>query len=198
MTTIRAVLFDLDGVIRHFARDHIAAVEARHGIEPGAIARFAFTDQVLGPVVTGAVTRTRWIRQIGVHIGSVQAAEEWGRTPSVVDAEMVSLVDDVRVAGHRTAILTNGTDTVEAEIDALGLTPHFDRIFNSAAIGYAKPDPRAFQHVLDALGITAGEVFFTDDSPSKLPGAEELGMPTHHFCGASGLRDALRARGVRV
>ncbi|WP_175985496.1 HAD family hydrolase [Microbacterium tenebrionis] len=198
VTTIRAVLFDLDGVMRHFADDHIAAVEARHGLDPGAIARFAFADDVLTPVVTGAIARTTWVHQIGRHVGNEQAAAEWARTPSIVDDEMVRLVDAVRAAGHRTAILTNGTDTVKSEIDALGLTPHFDRIFNSAEIGYAKPDPRAFQHVLDALELSAGDVFFTDDSPSKLTGAEQLGMPTHHFCGASGLRDALRSRGVRI
>ena len=195
---LRAVLFDLDGVIRHFADDHIVAVEARYGIEPGTIARFAFTDEVLDPVVTGAVTRAAWIRQIGLHIGDESAAADWGRTPSVVDAEMVRLVDEVRGAGYRTAILTNGTDTVEAEIDALGLTPHFDRIFNSAVIGYAKPDPRAFQHVLEGLELPAADVFFTDDSQSKLVGAQSIGMPVHLFRGASGLRSALRPHGARV
>lgn len=193
---IRAVLFDLDGVIRHFDTDHIAAVEQRYGIAEGTIARFAFSDDVLGPVITGAITREEWVEQIGAHIGNEKAAMEWGRTPSRVDAEMVALVNEVRAAGYPTAILTNGTDTVRAEIDALGLTPRFDRIFNSAEIGFAKPDTRAFQHVLDALGHSPAEVFFTDDSASSLVGAVELGMPSHLFSDASALRTALRAHGV--
>lgn len=195
---LRAVLFDLDGVIRHFATDHISAVERRHRLEPGAIARFAFADDVLEPVVTGRVTRAAWIEQIGAHLGNAEAAAEWGRTPSVVDPQMLEVVDDVRAAGHRTAILTNGTDTVDVEIDSLGLAPHFDQIFNSADLGFAKPDTRAFQHVLDRLELAATEVFFTDDSQSKLAGATAIGMPTHLFCGASDLRGALRAHGVRI
>lgn len=194
---LRAVLFDLDGVVRHFSTDHIAAVEHRHGLEPGAIARFAFTDEVLDPVVTGAITREAWIVQIGAHVGNQRAAVEWGETPCVVDADVIELIDALRSAGYRTAILTNGTDTVAAEIEALGLTSHFDRIFNSADIGFAKPDARAFQHVLAELALPAAEVFFTDDSSSKLAGAVELGMSTHLFRGAAGLDEALRERGIR-
>ncbi|MCK3769828.1 HAD-IA family hydrolase [Microbacterium aerolatum] len=193
---LRAVLFDLDGVIRHFATDHIAAVEQRHSIEPGTIARFAFADDVLEPVITGVVTRAAWIEQIGAHLGNARAAVEWGRTPSEVDWEMIRVVKKIRGAGWRTAILTNGTDTVEAEVDALGLTPYFDHVFNSARLGFAKPDRRAFQRVLDRLELPAAEVFFTDDSPSKLAGAEALGMPTHHFRGAPDLRTALRILGI--
>lgn len=195
---LRAVLFDLDGVIRHFSTDHIAAVERRHGFAAGTIARFAFADDLLGQVTTGAITRETWITRIGAHLGDADAAREWGMTPSTVDAEMVGLVDQVRAAGVGTAILTNGTDTVDAEVEALGLAPHFDQVFNSATIGYAKPDARAFQHALDGLALTAAEVFFTDDSPSKLAGADALGMPTHHFRGAHDLRDELRAYGLRV
>lgn len=195
---LQAVLFDLDGVIRHFSADHIATVERRHGLGAGEIARCAFADDVLEPVITGRVTRGAWIEQIGADLGNEQAATEWGQTPSIVDETMLRLIDDVRARGLRTAILTNGTDTVTAEIEALGLAPHFERVFNSAEIGVAKPDPRAFRHVLDALSLDAAEVLFTDDSASKLAGAVAVGMPTHHFHRASDLRATLREYGVRV
>jgi putative hydrolase of the HAD superfamily len=111
---------------------------------------------------------------------------------------VLAIADALRAAGIRTAILTNGTDTIPAEAAELGLTAHFDAIFNSAEIGWAKPDARAFRHVLDALGLEASEVFFTDDSAGKLAGAEEVGMMTHHFVSAEGLRDALREAGLEV
>ncbi|MGO2745282.1 HAD-IA family hydrolase [Microbacterium sp.] len=195
---LRAVLFDLDGVIRHFATDYIAAVERRHGISAGTIARFAFADDVLDPVITGVITRHEWIDQIGERVGSMQAAAEFDRTPSIVDPEILALVNDVHASGHRTAILTNGTDTVRAEIDALGLAPHFEHVFNSADIGFAKPDARAFQHALDQLALPAADVLFTDDSANNLPEADALGMPTHLFRDASALRVVLRAHGVDV
>lgn len=198
MTPIRAVLFDLDGVVRHFDAGFTADIEARHGLSPGAVLDAAFEPDLLAQVTTGAISRRTWVERVSATLGSVAAAEEWGRQPSEVDPDVLAIVDALRAAGIRTAILTNGTDTIPAEAAELGLTAHFDAIFNSAEIGWAKPDIRAFQHVLDALGLAGAEVFFTDDSASKLAGAEELGMPTHQFTTAEGLRGALRAAGVGV
>ena len=93
---------------------------------------------------------------------------------------------------------TNGTDTISGEVAALGIAEPFDAIFNTADIGFAKPDIRAFEHVLDALSVTAPEVFFTDDSASKLVGADSLSMHVHLFQGIGELCHELRAAGVDV
>jgi putative hydrolase of the HAD superfamily len=198
MTPIRAVLFDLDGVVRQFDEAYTSDIETRHGLAPGAVVDAAFEPELLEQVTTGRITRRTWVARVAETLGSTAAAEEWGRQPSEVDAEVLAIADALRAAGIRTAILTNGTDTIPAEAAELGLTEHFDAIFNSAEIGWAKPDVRAFQHVLDALGMEASEVFFTDDSEGKLAGAEELGMLTHQFTSAVGLREALRAVGLEV
>lgn len=198
MATIRAVVFDLDGVVRQFDDAHTADIETRHGLASGAVVDAAFEPELLAQVTTGRISRRTWVARVAEALGSTAAAEEWGRQPSEVDTEVLAVADALRAAGIRTAILTNGTDTIPAEADQLGLPLHFDAIFNSAEIGWAKPDARAFQHVLDALGLAASEVFFTDDSASKLVGAEEVGMLTHHFTSAEGLRGALRAVGVLV
>jgi len=78
----------------------------------------------------------------------------------------------------------------------LGLTRHLEASCNTADIGFAKPDPRAFQHVCAELGVAAPDVFFTDDSERKLAGAIELGMCVHHFTDVDGLRAALTGLGV--
>ena len=109
---------------------------------------------------------------------------------------MPGLGDELRAGRTRLALLTNGTDTIPAELRESGIDAHVDDVFNSAEIGFAKPDPRAFQHVLGALDLPAAEVFFTDDSPSKLAGAEALGIRTHHFTGEAVLRAVLRDAGV--
>jgi FMN phosphatase YigB (HAD superfamily) len=195
---IRVVLFDLDGVIRHFDPDHVAGIERRHGLAAGAIEGVAFAKPLIEEVTSGRITRTEWVRQVGELSGSAPAAEEWGVQPAVVDEALLDLSDEIRSLGLRTAVLTNGTDTIPAEIAALGIAGRFDAIFNSAEIGFAKPDVRAFEHVLDALGATASEVFFTDDSASKLAGAARLSMHTHLFEGVEDLRGRLRAEGVEV
>lgn len=126
------------------------------------------------------------------------AVAEWGTQSAVVDAAVLELSDEIRRLGMRTAVLTNGTDTIRAEIDAMGIGDRFDAVFNSADIGFAKPDVRAFRHVLDALAVGAEEVLFTDDSVSKLAGADRLSIRTHLFDGVDGLRERLRQAGVDV
>lgn len=193
---IRAVVFDLDGVLRHFDPDHVAQIESRHGLPAGSIHDAGFAPRLLDAVTTGRISRADWVRRTGERIGSPQAAEEWGRHPSTPDAEMLALTDALRADGIRTAILTNGTDTIDAELRDLGIDEHFDAVFNSAVIGHAKPDVRAFQHVLRVLQLAPAEVLFTDDSAPKLMGADAVGIRTHHFDGIAGLRDALRVAGV--
>lgn len=192
MLSIRAVLFDLDGVVRHFDPENVANIERAHDLDRGSIEAVAFAPHLLEQVTTGRISRREWVRLIGIEIGNADAAEDWGRQPFHADQQVLGLVDELRAHGIRTAILTNGTDTIPGEIASLNLTDRFEAVFNSAEIGWTKPDVRAFQHVLDRMRLAAAEVFFTDDSASKLRGAAELGMPIHHFTGVDALRTALR------
>ena len=188
---IRAAVFDLDGVVRHFDPDHVRAIERRHGVPEGAIESFAFAQPQIEDVTTGRIRRAAWVEMIAQHIGNAAAAAEWGSQPSQVDPNILDLAAELRAAGIVTAILTNGTDTIPAEAAELGLVRHFDPIFNSSAIGYIKPDIRVFHYVLDQLGLDAQAVFFTDDSERKLQGAQACGMHAHHFRGIGPLRAAL-------
>ncbi len=194
--TITTVLFDLDGVIRHFDPGAVAEIERRHGIAPGTIEGFAFAAPVLQQVTTGKLRRAEWVDRIAQHLGNPAAAQEWSRQPYRVDAEVIALADQLRAAGLRTAILTNGTDTIPAEAEQMRLHDHFEAVFNSAEIGHAKPDARAFQAVLDALDVGPHEAFFTDDSPGNLAGAKVLGIETHLYQGVRGLRRALQAHDI--
>lgn len=195
---IRVVLFDLDGVIRHFNPKHVADIEGRHGLAAGTLESIAFAKPLIEQVTTGRISRADWVRQVSEMAGSAAAAAEWGLQPAVVDVALLELSDEVRGLGLRTAVLTNGTDSIRAEIAAMGIGTRFDAVFNSAEIGFVKPDVRAFQYVLDALGVAAEEVFFTDDSASKLVGADSLAIRTHLFAGVDDLRRHLIQAGVEV
>lgn len=193
---ISTVLFDLDGVIRHFDPDHLASVEADNGLAPGSLWAAAFEPELAERLTTGRCTRAAWTAEVGRRVGSPAAAEAWLGAKATTDTEMLGLIDELRAAGLTVAILTNGTDTIPSELAEAGIDVRVDAVFNSAEIGHAKPDRRAFEHVCAALGVAATEVFFTDDSPHKFDGALELGMTVHHFTGLADLRAALAGAGV--
>ncbi len=189
---ITTVLLDLDGVIRHFDPAHGAAVEQRHGLAPGALLSAAFASDVLTPAITGEITHVEWVEQVGQLINNRAAAIEWTANRGSVDWEMIKIVDELRAAGTRVCILTNGTSLIPEEMAAFGLVDHFDAVFNSAQIGYIKPDIQVFAHVCDQLGVEPHQVFFTDDSTSKLSGAIELGMAVRQFESVAAFRQHLR------
>ncbi|MBO3089175.1 HAD-IA family hydrolase [Cellulomonas dongxiuzhuiae] len=193
---IKVVLFDLDGVVRHFDERAVGKIEASHCLAAGSIAAFAFSEPHLTEVTTGRITRAEWVRRIGEHVQNHVAARAWGTTPSHIDDEVVPLATEIRALGLTTAVLTNGTDTVRAELRALDFPPGFGTVFNSAEIGYAKPDHAAFHHVLGALGLRAHEVFFIDDTPRNLTAAADLGIVTHRFTDVPRLRAALVEAGI--
>ena len=193
---ITTVLLDLDGVIRHFETDHRAAVEAAAGLAPGTLWDAAFDETLIEQLITGRITRAAWTAAVGEAVGNPRAAAEWLAEKGTVDAEMIMMIDELRASGTTVAILTNGSDTIPAELEELGVTPHVDAIFNTAEIGYSKPDRRAFEHCCGALGVDPTEVFFTDDSLHKFSGAIEIGMTSEHFVGVATLRDQLVALGL--
>ncbi len=193
---IDVVLLDLDGVIRHFDPEHRRAIEVAHGLPEGETARVAFEPELIDSVTTGRITRAAWVDEVGRRLGDAEAATAWLAERGAVDPEMLSEIDRLRALGLTVAILTNGTDTIPDEMIELGIDIRVDAVFNSAEIGAAKPDPRAFRHVCDELRVAAGTVFFTDDSPHKLAGAVELGMTARHFTGVDTFRDHLAQVGI--
>ncbi|MFJ3392815.1 hypothetical protein [Leifsonia aquatica] len=62
-----------------------------------------------------------WLCQVNDTVGSVAAVAEGGRQPAVVDEGALELSDEFRGLGLRTAVLTNGTDTIRAEVAAMGI-----------------------------------------------------------------------------
>ena len=79
--------------------------------------------------------------------------------------------------GWRHRILSNHVPEFETIAERLGLTPHIDRIFNSAVTGYEKPHPRSFELAME--GVPPGStIWMIGDNPqADIAGAESVGIP---------------------
>jgi putative hydrolase of the HAD superfamily len=198
--TVSTVIFDLDGVIRNF--EPYDAIEEQYGLALGTLMRTAFEPDLIEPTITGRWEHDAWIAALGDRLASRHgpmardAAAAFASIPAFVDESVIDLAQRLR-RNYVVALLTNGTTRVETELEALGVDTHFDHVFNSARIGYAKPDVRVFEHVVRTIACEPAECIFTDDSLHKLAGATELGMRTIHFTDAIALETQLREWGVR-
>lgn len=72
----------------------------------------------------------------------------------------------------------------------------FDGVYASCHLGVRKPDPAFFTGMLHALGLAAQQCLFVDDRVVNCEAAAAVGMRTHLFVDAEGLRERLREEQV--
>ncbi len=79
--------------------------------------------------------------------------------------------------------------------DEMGLVACMDHCYASHEIGIVKPDPGIYAHVIEALGVPAGDVAFFDDNAGNVDAARTAGMNAHHTVGPGAVRRAVASLG---
>ncbi len=74
----------------------------------------------------------------------------------------------------------------------------FDRVFASCEMGLVKPDPQIYRKVLESLGVTARQVFYTDDRPELVESARALEIRARIFTGVKQLEEDLKENGIEL
>ncbi len=79
---------------------------------------------------------------------------------------------------YRVGLLTNGSVLAQrSKIEQLGWDDLFDSSFVTGELPAGKPDPAAFEALLDGLGTTANETVYIGDTPlDDIKGATEAGL----------------------
>jgi putative hydrolase of the HAD superfamily len=97
---------------------------------------------------------------------------------------MWTVARDVRTAGLKTAILSNGVPEVMDRVRADRPLPElFDAVVVSYELGHAKPEREIYDATLAKLGVAAGDAVFVDDRAENIAAANALGLRTFHFDG---------------
>jgi putative hydrolase of the HAD superfamily len=200
---LKAVLFDMDGVIRHWDAEGARRGEEAAGLPYGSVEKVAYTVPEFWQTQVGGCTAREWAEAVGRALvaehgpGADEAARIYFAYAGRVDAGMVELVG--RVREHATvALLSNATDQLREHLAHHDLVETFDVVFCSAEIGVAKPDVAIYRHAAAVLGVEPGECFFTDDRPENVEGARAAGMHAEVFTSRAALAESLAALGVDV
>lgn len=190
---IRAVVSDLDGVLRVFDGALWAELDEITGTPAGTAYHAVLGHPFLDEVVRGRGTHRQWRERSASALvaagSSPQAADAaiaaWLASPSRIDRAVLEQLDALRGSGLGVFVLTNGTDRVPEELDGLGMTPFLGPgrrfLLNSADLGAAKPDREAFARAQTRIEQELGaslrpdQVAFLDDSTRHVRGAVRFG-----------------------
>lgn len=99
------------------------------------------------------------------------APELWQIYPDVIEP-----LRRWQAAGIGLAVVSNFDQRLIGILAGLGIGDAFAAVVVSSAAGAAKPSPIPFRVALDALGLSAAEVWHVGDSPEDVAGAAAAGM----------------------
>jgi epoxide hydrolase-like predicted phosphatase len=190
VTAVDAIVFDYGGVLTTPVRASITAWLERDGIDPASfsrtlkawLSRSAPQGTPIHRLETGELTAAQF---------NTQLAAELVRTDGVAvppadlltglfaqmrpDPAMFALVEDLKRAGVRVALLSNswGNTYPWHQLDGV-----FDPVVISGEVGMRKPNPDIFRHTLGLLGVPPQRAAFVDDAVPNVDGAARVGMRT--------------------
>jgi len=185
VTTHRAVIFDIGGVIVGSPLHAIAEYERAVGLAAGFINRGVVSTGRPGAwarLERGELDLPRFYPaferdcehaggRLSARLLMTRVAEAALPRPA-----MLAAIARIRERGLRAAALTNNWITEDGSAGML--RPHFDVFVESAVVGLRKPDPRIFTLACERLGIVPAEAIFLDDIGANLKSARSLGMTT--------------------
>jgi beta-phosphoglucomutase len=182
--SVKACLFDLDGVLVDTANYHYLAW-SRLARELG----FAFSRQDNERLK--GVSRMASL-EILLEIGGVRATpeekvklaeqknQEYVRMISVMDSSEVlpgalPFLRACRENGYKTALGSASRNAMTIMVKT-GLLTYFDAIIDGTKTANAKPDPEVFRLGAEALGVSPGECVVFEDAQAGIEAAVRAGM----------------------
>lgn len=198
MTSTKALILDFGGVVTRTLFETHDITERALGLQPGTLTwRGPFDpegDSLWARMQAREISeRDYWMertRETGRLIG-----EDWTEMKTFVqrargaEAELVlrpearETILAAKAAGVKLAILSNELDLfygVEFR-KRFPLIDLFDAIIDATYTGILKPDPRAYDMAVEAVGLPVADCVFVDDQLKNIEGAVAVGLPHVHF-----------------
>ena len=184
---IRAVIFDLGGVILGSPIDAFTAYEAELGLPHQFLNRMIVDNGEGGAwqrLERGELAMPEFLDAFDQEVAAagvqISAATLMQRVAQVSQPrpEMLAAIGRIREAGLRVAALTNNWASEDQRSKMSLLRDHFDVFVESVREGLRKPDPRIYALVCNRLGVAAVEAVFLDDIGRNLKPARAMGMTT--------------------
>lgn len=193
MSGIKAVLFDLDGVLIDATEWHYKALNRSLGL-------FGFTISRYDHMATynGLPTRKK-LEMLSVEAGLPFSLHGLvNRVKQVYTREEILascwptfekefMMSRLRREGYRIAVCSNAIrDSVELMLARAGLLEYVEFVLCNEDVKTAKPDPAIYQMAMARMGLSPEEVVIVEDAPHGIQAATRSGA---HVCEVAGFQE---------
>jgi len=199
---IQAVVFDLGGVLIDFDFNLInRRIAELTGLQPEEIRGRLTTCSGFFDFECGRINETEFhacVEQtLERRIPYATFHELWNSIFSAEIAPTVALVGQLRKQRIKVGLLSN-TNVLHFEFlkPRLPVLSEIEHVFTSHEIGWRKPEPQAYQHVLNEMKVPAAQAVFVDDLIENIEGAKKVGMFGVHASSAENVAAGLRGLGL--
>lgn len=190
--TLKNILFDLGGVILDLDVNGTLEAFFNMGFQKELL-RYPenFDTDIFFNYETGKISTSEFrdaIRKLsGVQFTDNEFDEAWCKMLAHVPAKRTGLLHSLS-NDYKLYILSNTSplhievfSNMFRETAGFPLKDVFTKCYYSHEIGLHKPDPQAFNYVLEDAGIKAAETLFLDDNIHNVKAAKELGFNVIHI-----------------
>ena len=187
MGSLKVILTDLDGVIRHWNSASLNKAEVELNLPKGYVFSICFEKELLLQVITGQISDSEWRKIVQAKLSRLLGeslakglVDSWTNSEVFIDKTIIESYKK-HFPKAKVILATNATTRLHQDLRNQGLNNMFDGILNSSELGCAKPSRRFFNQALDKLGIGVDEVIYIDDSIKNVQSARQLGIRSHHY-----------------
>lgn len=191
---IKAVIFDLDGVIVSTDDCHYEAWK-KMADEEGIYFDKTINNRLRGVsrMESLEIVLERAIKEYSEE-EKLQLAERKNGyykefitklTPADILPGAMNTLDELRANGIKVAIGSSSKNT-PVILKQIGLSDYFDAVSDGNNITNSKPDPEVFLKAADMLGIPYSECMIVEDADAGIEAGKSAGMKTVSVHGAKG------------
>jgi epoxide hydrolase-like predicted phosphatase len=184
--TIRAILFDLGGVLLRTTdfepRERLAARLQMNRFE---LEKFIFGGESGDQAQRGEISVQQHWENVRQQIN--YSPEEFNALVNdffaydEIDESLIDYIRELRKT-YKTALLSNAWGDMRKIItEEWHIEDAFDVMIISAEVHITKPDPRIFRLALDRLGVKADQAILVDDMKRNVEGAQLVGWQAIQF-----------------
>lgn len=125
-----------------------------------------------------------YLRQFGLKFTKEEFWHYWFKHEHEV-AEMLELTKELKANNLKVFILSNNfwerAEYYKNNFSFAKLKDVADKIYFSFETGFIKPDPKAWQNILDENSLNPEECVYFDNSPNNIKSAKALGIKSFLF-----------------